>query len=139
MINGLFTASTLPVLSQIVNFAQARHDLLAGNVANMDTPGYQVRDLSLTNFQETLREAIAQRDHPQKIFSVAGEAIGARESSPMKAVEESLKSILYHDKSDVSLEGQVAELSKNQMMHDMAVTLLKAQFDLLGAAVSERV
>ena len=45
MLSGLFQATTIPVLEQMVSFAQARHIVLAGNIANMDTPGYQAHDL----------------------------------------------------------------------------------------------
>ena len=43
----------MPVLEQVVNFTEARHGVLAGNIANLDTPGYKTRDLSPALFQET--------------------------------------------------------------------------------------
>ena len=46
MINKMFDSTTIPVLEQVINFSQARHAVLAGTIANMDTPGYRVRDLS---------------------------------------------------------------------------------------------
>ena len=42
-----------PVLEQVVNFTEARHGVLAGNIANLDTPGYKTRDLSPELFQAT--------------------------------------------------------------------------------------
>ena len=33
-------------------FTEARHSVLAGNVANLDTPGYKTRDLSVETFQK---------------------------------------------------------------------------------------
>jgi len=56
----------------------------------------------------------------------------------MEKVRESMKSILYHDNSDVSIEKQVAEITKNQAMHNMALSLMTSQFRLLRAAVTER-
>ena len=46
MLSSMFQSSTIPVLEQVVNFTEARHGVLAGNVANLDTPGYKTRDLS---------------------------------------------------------------------------------------------
>ena len=57
----LMGQTSIPVLEQVLNFTQTRHAVLAGNVANMDTPGYQTRDLSVDEFQTRLREAIDQR------------------------------------------------------------------------------
>src|SRR5688500_6687911 len=62
--SGLFDASSIPVLEQLVNYSQARHDVLAGNIANLDTPGYRVRDLSPRLFQERMQEALERRDAP---------------------------------------------------------------------------
>ena len=54
----LMGQTSIPVLEQVLNFTQTRHAVLAGNVANMDTPGYQTRDLSVDEFQTRLREAM---------------------------------------------------------------------------------
>ena len=62
-----------------------------------------------------------------------------RPKTPFVPVKESLNSILRHDDANVSMEQQIAELSKNQIEHDMAVSLLSSQFRLLQAAISERV
>ena len=62
MFASLFQSSTLPVLEQVVGFTQARHGVLAGNIANLDTPGYLTRDLSPEKFQEKLKDALKTRD-----------------------------------------------------------------------------
>ena len=64
MIANLFDSTTIPVLQEVVNFSQARHTVLAGNIANMDTPGYKVRDLSVEDFQSRLQQAIEERHQP---------------------------------------------------------------------------
>ncbi len=64
MLSGLFQNTTIPVLEQVVNFSQARHNVLAGNIANVDTPGYKARDLSVEDFQSRLTAAIQQRSRP---------------------------------------------------------------------------
>ena len=64
MLSSLFRSSTIPVLEQVVNFTEARHGVLAGNIANLDTPGYRTRDLSPELFQDRLKEAIDTRYQP---------------------------------------------------------------------------
>ena len=62
---NLLKSSTIPVLEQVANFSQARHNILAGNIANIDTPHYVARDLSVTDFQSRLKSAIeADRQPP---------------------------------------------------------------------------
>ena len=70
MMPSLFNSSTLPVLEQVVNFSQARHGVLAGNIANLDTPGYKTRDLSPELFQQNLKQAI-ERSHSPSPFACA--------------------------------------------------------------------
>ena len=50
-LGALFQSTTIPALEQVVNFTEARHNVLAGNIANVDTPGYKARDLSVEDFQ----------------------------------------------------------------------------------------
>jgi flagellar basal-body rod protein FlgB len=129
---SMVESTSIPLLEQVVRFAQARHGVLAGNLANLDTPGYKVQDLSVEAFEARLKEAAS-----------AGRRSGVRspgetsfESS--EPARESLRSILYHDQSDVGLEQQVSEIAKNQMKHNLALSLMTNQFRLLQAAISEQ-
>ena len=136
MFQDIFSSTTIPVLEQVVNFSQARHTVLAGNVANMDTPGYKVRDLSVDDFRKRLANAIeAQRKPPA--YRSPGEP-DYEPPEPLAEVSENPKSILYHDNNNVGIEHQVTEMVKNQMQHNLALSLMVHQFQLLQAAISER-
>lgn len=141
MLNDLFSNTTIPVLEKVVNFSEARHNVLAGNVANLDTPGYRIRDLSTETFQTRLKEAIeAKHTSPgPQSQSLSESAFKPSVEQAMEDVEESMKSILFHDDSDVGLDQQVAEIIKNQTQHNTAIAVMRSQFDLLRAAISERV
>jgi len=137
MYQGLFQSTTIPILEQVVNFSQARHTVLAGNIANLDTPGYRVRDLSVEDFQSRLREAIETRHKPAKSMSLGNRT---EERMPtMAKVAEDVQTILYHDDSNVGIEYQVTEMVKNQMQHNLALTIMTNQMKLLETAISERV
>jgi flagellar basal-body rod protein FlgB len=149
MLSSLFRSSTIPVLEQVVNFTEARHGVLAGNIANLDTPGYKTRDLSPALFQERLKEAIEARHEPPTraydsdafgVSSTYKSSRGAeRELKAFRKVEESMKSILRHDEADVSMEQQINQIVKNQQQHNLAINIMSAQFRLLRAAITERV
>jgi flagellar basal-body rod protein FlgB len=148
MLSSIFQSSTIPVLEQVVNFTEARHGVLAGNVANLDTPGYKTRDLSPVQFQEKLKEAIEVRNQPvvpydSRSFGLTSTA-GVRKHEADQAaafdkVKDSMKSILRHDGDDVSMEQQINEIVKNQQQHNLAINVMSAQFRLLRAAITERV
>jgi flagellar basal-body rod protein FlgB len=136
MLSNIFQASTIPMLQEVVNFAQARHTVLAGNIANLDTPGYESRDLSVEDFQSRLQAAIESRHQPPEATS-PGEPAGDRGVN-MAEVSKNPKTILRHDQGNVSMESQVSEMVQNQMQHNLALALMSQQFHLLEAAVSER-
>lgn len=126
--------STLPALEHSAAFAQKRHLVLAGNIANMDVPGYQTRDLSVDDFHTALKEALQPPE-----TSSSGVSRGETVPEAMEKVRDVTKQILYHDGSDVSLEEQVTEISKNQAMHDTAISLMRSQFRTMQVAIKESV
>lgn len=137
MESSIFNASTVPVAEQVVSFAQKRHTILATNIANQRVPGYKGRDLNVNRFQKVLSEAIERKNHPNENLSPG--LVSAKEGDPMREVRESLNGILFHDESNLDIEKQVAELSKNQTMYNTALAIMESQFRLLGVAISERV
>ncbi|MBL8829187.1 MAG: flagellar basal body rod protein FlgB [Planctomycetaceae bacterium] len=136
MIENLFTSTSIPVAEQVAHFAQARHQVLAGNLANIDTPGYRTRDLSVTQFQQRLKQAIVEQQQSPQPESESSRTHAS--SRPMEKVKEGIGTILHHDDSNVGVEHQVTEIAKNQMQHNLAMTIMGNQFRLLQAAISER-
>ena len=145
----MFQQTTIPVLEQVVNFAQARHGILAGNIANIDTPGYRTADLSTEKFESKLKEAVQSQGQDSVMHSLAaggsladvpfGPELSGDKFDAVRGVKESLNSLLYHDESNVSLENQVAEIAKNQALHNLALTIMNQQFRLMETAIRERV
>ena len=46
MIDGFLGGSSLPALERSIQYMSARQRLLAGNIANIETPGYRPTDVS---------------------------------------------------------------------------------------------
>ena len=141
MLSDIFHSTTIPVLEEVASFAQARHTVLAGNIANTDVPGYKVRELSVDDFQDRLQAAIKQRHEPPRQHWSPGlpeSVVSGSRSTDLAHVAEDSKTILRHDKGNVGMEYQVTEMVKNQMQHNMALTVMNQQFRLLKAAISER-
>ena len=153
MVPGMFGNSALESLEKTVEFSTRRHAVLAGNIANMDTPGYETRDLPLKNFQESLKslseakQRLAEGSPPSGLPAGIEEpellsrrqALLEAKDAASQHVFDSMNQIVYHDGSDDNLEMQVLEMSKNQSMHNMAIALLRSQFQTLKVAISESV
>jgi flagellar basal-body rod protein FlgB len=138
MMPNLFAGTSIPAMGEVLNFAQARHTVLTGNVANVNTPGYRLRDLNQAEFQQRLKEALAQSSQPDaRATSLA--AAASEPGDPMRSVRQSLENLIYHDDTNIDLEKQVAEMTKNHLLHNFALTVMTDQFQLLQTAISERV
>lgn len=131
--------SSLPALEQTIAFAQKRHAILAGNIANLDTPDYKTRDISLSDFQAKLRESLQPSQSADSASSPGSRGTVDVDDQKMQEVRDVSKQILYHDGSDVSLEHQVTEIAKNQGLHNMAIALMRSQFQTLQVAIRESV
>ncbi len=139
MYENLFHATTLPVLQQVVSFTQARHQILASNIANLDVPGYRARDLPGGQVQQQLAEAIRQKNEPPTFRSPGEpEPLNPVRSLEPVELEDLPEMILYHDDGTKGLEYQVSEMLKNQMQHNLAISLMTHQFNLLRTAINER-
>ncbi|EMI57011.1 flagellar basal body rod protein FlgB [Rhodopirellula sallentina] len=179
MFNPL-AATTIGALEQTIAFTERRHELLAGNIANLSTPDYRSRDLDVDEFQTELARSIREphpangeiensspplTDWPGVLPGMLGHPILSAEAAsasgvgsqakdpriehvgPTEAVtrddrwsgpRSAMESIVYHDGSDVSLEEQVNKISKNKHLHNLAISTMRNQFDLLRAAITER-
>ena len=134
MLSNVLQSSTIPILEQVVNFAQSRHNVLAGNLANVDTPGYRTRDLPPQVFQARLRSAIEERNRSQQ--PIAPTSLSS--ADPISGVGAAANSILFHDNNNRGLEQEVAAIADNELQHNMAIALLTSQLRLLQTAISEK-
>ena len=139
MFENLIQSTSIPILEQVIQFSKDRHTLLAGNLANLDTPGYQARDLSVADFQTRLKEALETRGNSAAGRGLSPGELDAPGRNDLDQVAKSSSTILRHDGVDVTMESQVTEMVKNQMQHNLALSIMTSQFRLLQTAISERV
>jgi flagellar basal-body rod protein FlgB len=124
-----------PILEQVVNFTAARHNVLAGNIANLDTPGYRAADLSPEMFQSQLKEAV-EASRADETGSSEDASDGAKDA--YTAVAATAHTLVYHDGTNLDIEQQASELAKNTMEYNLALSLMTSQFHTFEAVISER-
>ena len=136
---SLFQSTTIPVLRAGGQFAQARHTVLAGNIANLDTPGYQARDLSVDDFQARLKEAIeATRPSGREPRRRA-----SRTPRAGRALAEVAKNSQTHPaprpEQRAAWNTRSPRWSRTSCSTTLALTIMTSQFRLLQTAISGRV
>jgi flagellar basal-body rod protein FlgB len=96
-----------------------RQDVLARNIANVNTPGYMARDLK--PFGEFLAQSTAAAG--------AGTNTLKQPSQDRTVAEESL------DRNTVSLDSQLEKVADNDTAHQLAMNLYKTYQNLFRTAI----
>lgn len=145
LIDQVLNTDALPSLEKTIQFAARRQALIAHNIANISTPNFQQKDVSIEGFQRSLGEAIDRRRARSGGSGVRGELEyeGTREIKPTaKGLElrprTSTGNILYHDRNDRDLERLMQGMVENLTVFRAAVDLMKNRMELINAAIRER-
>ncbi|NJL31574.1 MAG: hypothetical protein HC898_08055 [Phycisphaerales bacterium] len=144
MIEGLTTSGAMPVLQRLVQFTQARHQVLVNNIANLSTPYFKPHDLSVDSFQATLREAIEQR---RRTPNSTGSSLNMDDNREMRFTSGGIEvnpdyannNILFHDQNNRDLERLMQNLAENTIVHRTSMELLRSEVITLQTAIRERV
>lgn len=141
-IDRLTTSRTTNAALLTARFAEARHHVLAENVANVDTPDYAARQLDPTAFQRSLREALsaskAQRRAALELRSNAQFAVDTAGRATVRPGVRPAQNVLFHDGTNARMERLMADVVQNQSDYELATTILRGRFDELLRAIRGR-
>lgn len=128
-LDRLLNQGSVPVLEQFAQFTDARQSLLGEDIANVSTPNFIQKDMSVEQFQQVLREKV-QQEGSAAPGSVSFDNISMDIQNPRNG-------ILFHDGNNRSMEQLMSEQAKNALMHNLAIELLKNQYSQLETAIRE--
>ncbi len=167
MLDSLLQQTTIPILEKVTAFAQRRQQVLAGNIANIDTDDYRMRDLPVQDFEQALKQAVQARrenssplPHVNQMSLSPGEYMaGMRQSlSGMTGTVDRMKNlsdffgedlhvardaeftnVKFHDGGNRSIEEESMEMVKNASMQSFAIQVMISQMKTLESVISERI
>ncbi|MCS7091238.1 MAG: flagellar basal body rod protein FlgB [Verrucomicrobiota bacterium] len=125
MIDALFNQTNYLAAKRMLDATVLRHEALAANVANLETPGYRRVDLA-GSFQEELRRAIA-----------TGDTKRLAELKPALAPDTSALPN-SRDGNTVNLEQELLELNQNALVHAFQTQLVTGRLLRLKLAITGR-
>ena len=111
--------SGLGEMQRGLNFHQERQNLISGNIANVDTPGYAPRELQRTEGLEDSEFAmILKRTDTRHMTPFGGE-----EDAGLKVQEEKIE-VPGNDLNYVSMDHGMARLNANPLRYKVLGTLI---------------
>ena len=115
---SLIDTPNVPFLERFLDLTTYRQTLLASNLANIDTPGYQTRDVA---FQSELAYAsLTEYQEPLRPFARAVQGLMVRP-----------------DGNNVSLDREGLLLAQTQLQYKMAVELIRSEFRTIHGAIND--
>jgi flagellar basal-body rod protein FlgB len=123
MISALFNDAQYQSFRALMDASVARQTALAGNVANVNTPGYKRQDTSGV-FQQELEHAISSGD-TQKLKSIVPQIITDDKSPAIRL-----------DGSNVNIERELVELAKNSAQFEVSASMLTKRYQALRLAIT---
>ncbi|HEY3497357.1 MAG TPA: flagellar basal body rod protein FlgB [Polyangiaceae bacterium] len=128
---GVFSA--VNPLQVALDYHLERQNVLASNVAHVDTPGYRPNDLERIDqagFSSALNVAL-QRTNEAHLVGTTGEG------TPMGRVFQDLSAGVGNDGNYVSIDREAAKLTANQLRYDTVSAIVSAELRALSFAASD--
>jgi flagellar basal-body rod protein FlgB len=126
MIQALFNQSNYLVTKKLLDATVLRHQAIAGNLANVETPNYQRIDVA-PSFQTELFNAV-KADDPAQIAGV---------SAPTLSVDPSAVAS-NRDGNSVNLEQEMLAMNENSLAHTLETQLITGSMLKLRMAITGR-
>jgi len=114
------------ILETNMKASTLRHGVIASNIANVDTPGYQARDLK---FSDALSKATLELQTTD-----SGHMVSPDQISGAGMVNDDQQSH-WGDRNNVELDMEVAKMTENAIFFQAASTILSKNISMYKAAL----
>lgn len=133
---------TMRTLETALDVASARHQVIANNVANVNTPGFKAADVdfvssleqAMTDRAESTGRRLTGRTTRAGHLAISGPASAGR-SPIVQTVDEGASMKVDGNSVDIDLE--MAKMAENATMYNTFAQLVSNKFSLLKYVISE--
>lgn len=129
----LFDITSL-VLSKTLDLISLRHNFIASNIANIDTPGYKSKELK---FEHQLRSALKTMGNESLLIQTHTRHF------PMEGEFSIIPEIVQEDSSSggngnsVDVDQEMTKLAENILLYNASSEILSRKLGMLRVAVNE--
>lgn len=120
---------TSKVLSRALDFRSAKQQVISGNLANVDTPGYKPKEL---RFEQELQRATEKNSHDLTTTDPAH----LSNSSDLMDKDFSIGTLVSEgETAQLNLDTEMAKMAQNNLLYEASVRLLSKKLQLLKTAI----
>jgi flagellar basal-body rod protein FlgB len=142
-IDRLLASRTTHAVELTARFAEERQRVLAENIASIDLPDHQTKQLDPHAFQSALRDAFGAAEKlGRERLELRGHAQAATDADGRQHVQplvEPAQNALFHDGTNAKLEELMGGAAENALLYNLATQVLGKKFDTLEMAIRGKV
>ncbi|MFQ5715842.1 MAG: flagellar basal body rod protein FlgB [Nitrospinales bacterium] len=133
----LFSDKTPLLLKKNLDFQSQRNLLIAGNISNVNTPGFKAQDV---RFEDQLRDAVESKDKlvlkttHEKHFGPSKDSIKKMQPEVFEEVDAARS-----DGNNVNIDKEMLKLAETQIKYNATIQIMAKRGSTVRAAVSETI
>ena len=134
---GNLTSDTaLSMAQRALNGLSYRKDLIAQNIANVDTPGYLAKEV---NFETTLKRVMDGVETVQQAKTDDGHmSMEGSSGSDFYSVQNRPGGSLRADGNDVDMDQELVEMSETELKYQTLTQVISKKLSILKSIATER-
>lgn len=133
MLNSILSSPRVAVLEQALSASSLRQKVISNNIANVNTPGYKKSEVL---FEDMLQSALNGKK--MSMLQTNERHLPVRQSGiPAPKINVVSNTSIRIDGNNVDIDGEMAELAKNNIYYNAVVQQLGGYFSGIKSAIKE--
>jgi flagellar basal-body rod protein FlgB len=125
LLQNLYEQENYLVAKKLLDATHLRHENLANNLANVETPGFKRRDLPKT-FSVELRRAVERKDF-RRVKTLIPRSLEDRQAKPVRM-----------DGNTVQLDEELLAMNRNALNYEFLTQMVSGSIKELNLAIKGR-
>ncbi len=137
MFDRIFNSPSLSTIKQAMDVAALRNEVMADNIANVDTPKFKRREVI---FEENIKKVLQKTTKSGILKTNDPRHLQMKEDNPVIVPEiRTMEDLSYrNDENNVDIDVETAKLAKNKIIYDANAQSMSSEFKLLRMAITGR-
>lgn len=133
LLNSIVSSPRVAVLEQAISASSLRQKVISNNIANVNTPGYKKSEVL---FEDMLQSAMNNEKMP--MLQTNERHLPLKQSGfPTPKVNVIGNTSMRIDGNNVDIDGEMADLAKNNIYYNAVVQQLGSYFSGIKSAIKE--
>ncbi len=124
---------TIRLVSTALKIRSYKHDLIASNIANVDTPGYRRKDIP---FKKVMEAYLSNQGPHLSLKTTSPRHIKSGRGGRLEEIVKAYEEKTLGTPNNVSLEEEMVSLTENQVLYESTLQALAKELQMLNEAIS---